>query len=89
MKSKEKLRLFGDIFRTLAWALGVLKKYRTRLYFYILMLILQSIYQIFMTSKVGSLVDLALADNMEKLIRTGALFALLYHIQYKICFQEL
>lgn len=84
MKSKEKLRLFGDIFRTLEWALEVLKKYRTRLYFYILMLILQSIYQIFMTSKVGSLVDLALADNMEMLIRTGALFALLYAINVSI-----
>lgn len=84
MKSKGKLRLFGDIFRTLAWALEVLKKYRTRLYFYILMLILQSIYQVFMTSKVGSLVDLALADNMEMLIRTGALFALLCAINVSI-----
>lgn len=84
MKSKEKLRLFGDIFRTLAWALEVLKNYKTRLYFYILMLILQSIYQVFMTSKVGSLVDLALADNMEMLIRNGALFAFLYAINVSI-----
>ncbi|WP_034452004.1 ABC transporter ATP-binding protein [Butyrivibrio sp. AE2032] len=84
MKSKEKLRLFGDIFRTLAWALGVLKKYRYRLYFYIALLILQSIYQVYMTSKVGSIVDLALEDDMNKLVMSGAFFALLYAVNVVI-----
>lgn len=84
MNNKDKLRIFTEIIKTLAWALSVLKKYRLRLLFYIAMLVFQSIYKIYMTSKIGNMVDLALADNIERLFRTGAFFALLYFINIGI-----
>ncbi len=76
--NKEKVRLFGDIFKTMGWALGVLKNFRVRLYLYIALLVFQAIYQIFITSKLGSIVDLAIADNIDQLISTGLLFIALY-----------
>lgn len=81
---REKIRLFGEIFKTLGWALDVLKNYRARLYFYIFCLILQSVYQVYMTGKVGNIVDLALEDDVEKLISTGVFFVLLYSINIVI-----
>lgn len=84
IKNKEKIRLFGEIFRTLVWALNVLKDYKVRLYSYIFCLVMHSVYKIYMTSKVGSIVDLALEDNVEKLLKTGGAFVALYVINVLI-----
>jgi len=77
-ENKNKIRLFGEIFKTMSWAIDILKDYKVRLYIYIVLLVLQSIYTIFMTSKVGSVVDLALADNKDALVVTGASFVFLF-----------
>ena len=77
-ENKKKIRLFGEIFKTLGWAIGVLKDYKTRLYLYIICLVLQSVYQIYMTSKIGNVVDLALENDSERLVRSGIFFVILY-----------
>ena len=77
-EKKEKIKMFGEVFKTLRWALDILKSYRVRLYLYIVFLILQSIFRIYMTSRVGNIVDLALGDNVSGLITTGAFFVFLY-----------
>ncbi len=76
----EKVRLFSEIFKTLNWALGVFKSFRARLYLYITFLVLQAVYQIYMTSRVGNIIDLALSDNVDKLLVTGLYFVALYTI---------
>ena len=76
--NKEKVLLFGEIFKTLGWALGVLKSFKVRLYLYISFLVLQAVYQIYMTGRVGNIIDLALADNVDKLLSTGLFFVGLY-----------
>ena len=76
----EKLHVFVNIFRTLRWSLNELSEYRVRLIVYIVILILQSLYEIFVTSRVGNIIDLALVDDMQMLIRTGLLFVVLYVI---------
>ena len=81
---KEKIKVFSEVFKTLCWALTILKEFRVRLYLYIVFLILQSVYRIYMTSRVGNIVDLALGDNVNGLIITGAFFALLYVINIVI-----
>lgn len=78
--NKDKVRLFGEIFKTMGWALGILKSFRTRLYLYISFLVLQAVYRIYMTSRAGSIIDLALDDNVERLFSTGAFFVALYAI---------
>ena len=77
---KEKLEIFADIFRTLNWALKVLNNFRFKLNIYIVALILQSLYAIFLTSQIGNLVDLALEDNVQTLISRGLFFFGLYVI---------
>ncbi len=77
---KEKLHIFLDIFRTLRWALGELKEFRVRLVLYVFVLMAQALYEIYLASRVGNIVDLALVDNMDMLIRSGALFLGLYLI---------
>ncbi len=84
MHQKNRLCLFGDIFRTLSWALDTLKNFRVRLYVYVFFLMFQSVYQIYMTSRGGSIIDLAIEDNVEKLISTAALFAVLYALNVAI-----
>lgn len=77
---KEKLHVFLDIFRTLRWALGELWDFRGKLYIYIFILIAQAFYQLYLATKVGNIVDLALLDDMDSLLRTGMYFILLYII---------
>ncbi len=84
MHQKEKLRLFGEIFRTLRWALGTLRNFRIRLYIYVFFLMFQSVYQVYMTGKVGNIIDLAIGDNVDKLIDTAAFFAVLYAVNVVI-----
>lgn len=78
--NKDKVRLFGEIFKTMGWALGILKSFRTRLYLYMTFLVLQALYRIYMTSKAGNIIDLALDDNVDRLFSTGAFFVALYAI---------
>ena len=77
---KEKLHIFLDIINTLRWALGVLRDYKFRLMIYIIILIAQAFYQIYLAIQVGNIVDLALIDDMNSLLRTGLFFIFLYII---------
>lgn len=81
---KEKIHIFVDIFRTLRWALSELKKYKGRLYFYVVLLVLQALYEIFMASRVGNIIDLALVDSMNDLIRAAGFFMCLYVVDIVI-----
>ncbi|MBE5825467.1 MAG: ABC transporter ATP-binding protein [Butyrivibrio sp.] len=77
---KEKLYMFLDIFKTLHWAISELKQFRARLILYIIVLVAHALYEIYLASKVGNIVDLALVDDMEMLVKTGILFIGLYFI---------
>ena len=81
---KEKLHIFVDIFRTLKWSLSQLSSFKVRLYIYILILLAQALYEIFLATRVGNIVDLALMDDMKKLVETGLFFILLYIINIAI-----
>ncbi len=76
--NKEKLHLFADIFRTLKWALVVLKEYRVWVYLHITILILHAGYEIFLTSRIGNIVDLALLDDFNELLRSGIILVCFY-----------
>ncbi|WP_026657847.1 ABC transporter ATP-binding protein [Butyrivibrio sp. AC2005] len=82
---KEKLHIFVDIFRTLRWALRELKSFRVRLYLYVIILVLQALYEIFIASRVGNIIDLALLDNMKELIKTASIFISMYAFNIVIC----
>ncbi|WP_026519006.1 ABC transporter ATP-binding protein [Butyrivibrio sp. FCS006] len=75
---KANVHLFIEVFKTMKWALNVLKNYQSRLYLYIVILILQAVYQIYMTSRIGNIVDLALEDNISKMLGTGLILLGLY-----------
>ena len=81
---KEKLHIFVDIFRTLKWSLSQLSSFKVRLYIYILILLAQALYEIFLATRVGNIVDLALMDDMKKLVKKGLFFILLYIINIAI-----
>jgi ABC-type multidrug transport system fused ATPase/permease subunit len=73
-----KLHLFAEIFKTMKWAVNVLKKHRMALALYILLLIGGTAYCFYITTRVGNVVDLALADNFGQLARSGGLLLALY-----------
>jgi ABC-type multidrug transport system fused ATPase/permease subunit len=79
-----KLRIFVEIFKALNWTLGELKNYRWRLNLYIILLIFQSLYEIFLTSRIGNIVDLALEDDIQKLAVTVIYFIFLYVLNISI-----
>ena len=83
-KKNDKLNIFVNIFRTLHWALSELSGYKARLIIYIVILMLQALYEIFIASMVGNIIDLALVDDMDQLIRTGVLFVGLYAVDIMI-----
>lgn len=76
--NKEKKRLIHDIFKSIKWSLRVMKKYRKRLGIYIILIIIQRIYELYMTTRVGNIVDLALENNIYSLIRSFAFLMGLY-----------
>ncbi len=77
-EKKEKKHLIRDIFFSIAWSLRVMKKYRGRLALYIVIVIVQRLYELYMTTQLGNVVDLALADNIDTLIETFAFLLGLY-----------
>lgn len=81
---KEKLHMFLGVFKNLDWALTILKEFRIRLIVYIVLLMAQSVYAIFLASQVGNIVDLALLDDMETLIKSGSFLIMLYLINMAI-----
>ena len=83
-EGKKNIKLFTEIFKTLGWALSVLKDFRFRLYLYMVCLVLQAVYQLYMTSKVGNIVDMALEDNIDKLWSTGLFFVFLFFVNILI-----
>ena len=81
---KEKLSLIKDIFKNIRWVLGILKNYRSKLYFYMLLLVAATIYQLFLTSRMGNIIDIALADNARELFGKSAILVGLYAISVLI-----
>ena len=73
-----KLRLFADIFRNMKWAVGVLSDFKVRLRVYSAVLIIQAIYSIYLTTRMGSIIDLALEDNVYQLVVNGLTLIALY-----------
>ncbi len=82
--NKEKLHIFFDIFRTLRWALSVLEEYKLWVCIHITILILHAGYEIFLTSRIGNIVDLALLDDIHKLLRSGITLICFYIIYIAI-----
>ena len=77
---KEKLSIFANIFSTLKWSLSILKSYRVRVYLYIVILMGHALYELYLTSRLGNIVDLALEEDLNELIHTGLFFVSLYVI---------
>lgn len=75
---KEKKHIVGDIVRSIKWSLTVMKKYRARLGLFIVIVIIQRLYELYMTTRLGNIVDLALADSIEVLIQAFAVLIGLY-----------
>lgn len=82
--SVKKLHLFIDIFTTLKWALSVLSEYKVRLWCYVALLMIQGVYDIYITSRLGNIIDFALLDDMSLLLKSGLFFVLLYTINVVI-----
>ncbi|MBE5906325.1 MAG: ABC transporter ATP-binding protein [Lachnospiraceae bacterium] len=78
MLKKEKRRIFINIGKTLKWSLTELKEYRGKVCLYVVFLIIHALYGIFMTTKVGNVVDLALMDNTTQLVRAGIVLIALF-----------
>ncbi len=76
----KKLSIIKDIFRNLRWVLGLLKRYRAKLYLFMLLLILITVYQLFLTSQMGTVIDIALADNAGELLQKSAVLVGLYAV---------
>lgn len=81
---KEKLSIIKDIFSNLIWVLSILKNYRGRLFIYMLLLVLIAIYQIFLTSKMGNVIDIALSDNVADLVKNSVVLVFMYSINVLI-----
>lgn len=77
---KQKLKIIKDIFDNLRWVMDNLKSYRPKIYLYMVFLFLITLYQLYVTSRVGSIIDIALADNASQLFRKGAVLVVLYSI---------
>ena len=84
LKKRNELHIFDSIFRTLKWTLSVLKQYRVRVCVYIVILMVQAAFNIYIASKIGNIVDFALSDNISELISTGLFFITLYLINIAI-----
>ncbi len=77
---KGKLNIIADIFRNLKWVLTILNRYSVKLYLFMMLMILISIYQLFLTSRMGNIIDIALADNAGELFKKGAALVALYAV---------
>lgn len=78
MKKSEKKHFIKDIFGSVKWSLNVVKEFKGRLFLYILLVIIQRIYELYMTTRVGSIVDLAISDSVEMLIHSFTFLMGLY-----------
>ena len=67
-QNNEKLHMFRSIAGALKWSFKILKKYRFRMMLLIFFVICQRLFELYMTTKVGSIVDLALEDNVKTLV---------------------
>ncbi len=77
---KEKLSIIKDIIQNIRWVLQLLKQYRIKIYLYMILLFGITLYQLFLTSRMGNIIDLALADNAQVLLVNGSVLVALYAV---------
>ena len=77
---KEKLSIIKDIIVNIRWVLDILSQYRSKIYIYMIFLFVMTIYQLFIMSRMGGIVDLALADNAGDLLKDGSVLMALYAV---------
>ena len=77
---KEKLSIIKDIILNIKWVLQLLKQYRIKIFLYMILLICITVYQLFLTSRMGNIIDLALADNAQVLLVNGSVLVAFYAI---------
>ncbi|MCR4792390.1 MAG: ABC transporter ATP-binding protein/permease [Lachnospiraceae bacterium] len=83
-KSKEKKSSLRNVAEALKWNFTIFKKYRLRLFLMVLFVIFQRLFELYMTTRVGSIVDLALEDNVHTLIRSTAILMGMYFMNFLI-----
>lgn len=83
-QNNEKLHMFRSIAGALKWSFKILKKYRFRMMLLIFFVICQRLFELYMTTKVGSIVDLALEDNVKTLVTSMSFLMGLYLINFII-----
>ena len=82
--SKEKLHLLGSIVKTVKWSYGILKKFKGKMCLYIILVLLLRLFELYTTTRMGNIVDLALADNISILIRALTIQMILYLINISV-----
>lgn len=64
----DKMEVFKKTVHTFSWAMSVMRAFRVRFNAYILLVIIKSIYELYMMTCIKGIVDMALADNVGELI---------------------
>lgn len=75
---KDKIHVLKNINGALSWSLNVMRPYRARVLLYIGIIICQRIFELYMTTRIGGIVDLALSDDSAQLISSGLTLAAFY-----------
>ena len=75
---KDKIHVLKNINGALSWSLNVMRPYRARVLLYIGIIICQRIFELYMTTRIGGIVDLALSDDSSQLISSGLTLAAFY-----------
>lgn len=72
--NRSKVGMFRELYHTLHWTLSILKSFRWRIFLYVVLLMLKTFFELYITYNVGNIVDYAVEDDMQRLLYKGIYF---------------